>query len=180
VRLAEHKARQVLTYVHSRSRRPSGAAMRMVRLSRDASKQDEARELLAPVYRSVEPRPSSSLIHRQCLDRSFLFAKPTTSFARSTDGDRLLTAIIDQQICLMLHDGERVSWTWLWGFPNREVPMCVTSAFTMSDRGRRRSATSSPPATLARTRGGFAASEQANQAVYVLPGTELSLHSFAQ
>ena len=51
------KARQALTYVHSRSRRPSGAAMRMVRLSRDASKQDEARELLAPVYRSVEPRP---------------------------------------------------------------------------------------------------------------------------
>ena len=106
--------------------------------------------------------------------------KPTNSFARSTDGDRLLTAIIDQQICLMLHDGERVSWTWLWGFPNREVPICVTSAFTMSDRGRRRSATSSPPATLARTRGGVAASEQANQAVYVLPGTELSLHSFAQ
>jgi hypothetical protein len=33
--------------------------------------------------------------------------KPTTSFARSTDGDRLLTAIIDQQICLMLHDGEK-------------------------------------------------------------------------
>jgi hypothetical protein len=30
------------------------------------------------------------------------------------------------------------------------------------------------------TRGGVAASEQANQAVYVLPGTELSLHSFAQ
>jgi len=48
----------------------------MVRLSRDASKQDEARELLAPVYRSVEPRPSSSLIHRQCLDRSFLCANP--------------------------------------------------------------------------------------------------------
>ena len=73
---ADHKARQALTYVHSRSRRPSGAAMRMVRLSRDASKQDEARELLAPVYRSVEPRPSSSLIHRQCLDRSFLCANP--------------------------------------------------------------------------------------------------------
>ena len=71
-RLAEHKARQALTYVHSRSRRPSGAAMRMVRPPRDASKQDEARELLAPVHRSVEPRPSSSLIHRQCLDRSFL------------------------------------------------------------------------------------------------------------
>jgi hypothetical protein len=33
--------------------------------------------------------------------------KLTTSFARSTDGDRLLTAIIDQQICLMLHDGEK-------------------------------------------------------------------------
>ena len=30
-------ARQALTYVHSRSRRPSGAAMRIVRLSRDAS-----------------------------------------------------------------------------------------------------------------------------------------------
>ena len=36
--------------IHSRSRRPSGAAMRMVRLSRDPGKQDEARELLAPVY----------------------------------------------------------------------------------------------------------------------------------
>ena len=33
--------------------------------------------------------------------------KPTTSFARSTDGDQLLTTIIDQQICLMLHDGEK-------------------------------------------------------------------------
>ena len=33
--------------------------------------------------------------------------EPTISFARSTDGDRLLTAIIDPQICLMLHDGEK-------------------------------------------------------------------------
>ena len=33
--------------------------------------------------------------------------KPTISFAPSTDGDRLLTAIIDPQICLMLHDGEK-------------------------------------------------------------------------
>jgi hypothetical protein len=127
--------------------------MRMVRLSRDASKQDEARELLAPVYRSVEPRPSSSLIHRQCLDRSFLFAKPTTSFARSTDGDRLLTA--DQQICLMLHDGEMGKLDLVVGLSQWEVPICATTASTMSDRGRRRSATSSPPATLARPRGGL-------------------------
>ena len=33
--------------------------------------------------------------------------KPTTSFAPGTDGDQLLTTIIDQQICLMLHDGEK-------------------------------------------------------------------------
>jgi predicted ATPase len=51
VRLAEYKARQALTYVHSRSKRPNGAAaMSMARLWRDQGNRDEARELLAPVY----------------------------------------------------------------------------------------------------------------------------------
>ena len=106
--------------------------------------------------------------------------KPTTSFARSTDGDRLLTAIIDQQICLMLHDGEKGKLDLAVGLSQWVVPMCATTAFTMSDRGRRRSATRSPPATLARARGGLQHSEHAKLPVCVLPATELSLHSFAQ
>jgi hypothetical protein len=105
--------------------------------------------------------------------------KPTTSFARSTDGDRLLTVIIDQQIWLMLHDGEKGKLDLAVGLSQWVVPMCATTAFTMSDRGRRRSATRSPPATLARARGG-AASQHGKLPVCVLPGTELSLHSFAQ
>jgi hypothetical protein len=128
--------------------------MRMVRLSRDASKQDEARELLAPVYRSVEPRPFFP--HSSTMPGPELpMRKPTTSFARSTDGDRLLTVIIDQQICLMLHDGEKGKLDLAVGLSQWVVPMCATTAFTMSDRGRRRSATRSPPATLARARGGL-------------------------
>ena len=92
---------------------------------------------------------------------------PTTSFARSTDGDRLLTAIIDQQICLMLHDGEKCKLDLAVG-----LSQCQIAA----GEGRRK-LTTRDFGTGTR---GFAASEQANQAVYVLPGTELSLHSFAQ
>ena len=98
--------------------------MRMVRLSRDASKQDEARELLAPVYRSVEPRPFFP--HSSTMPGPELpMRKPTTSFARSTDGDRLLTAIIDPQICLMLHDGEKCKLDLAVGLSQNGRSRCV-------------------------------------------------------
>ena len=80
--------------------------------------------------------------------------KPTTSFARSTDGDRLLTAIIDQQICLMLHDGEKGKLDLAVGLSQSGGSDMCDSAFTTLDRGRRRSAISSTSATLARASGG--------------------------
>ena len=106
--------------------------------------------------------------------------KPTTSFARSTDGDRLLTVIIDQQICLMLHDGEMGKLDLAVGLSQsggsdvcdyslhnvRSRPAKVGDKVTTRDFGTG-------------TRG-FAASEHAMLPVCVLPGTELSLHSFAQ
>ena len=106
--------------------------------------------------------------------------KPTTSFARSTDGDRLLTAIIDQQICLMLHDGEKGKLDLAVGLSQSGgSDMCDYSLHNVRSRPAKvgHKLTTRDFGTGTR---GFAASEQANQAVYVLPGTELSLHSFAQ
>ena len=106
--------------------------------------------------------------------------KPTTSFARSTDGDRLLTAIIDQQICLMLHDGEKGKLDLAVGLSQSGgSDMCDYSLHNVRSRPAKVGDQLTTRDFGTGTRG-FAASEQANQAVYVLPGTELSLHSFAQ
>ena len=106
--------------------------------------------------------------------------KPTTSFARSTDGDRLLTAIIDQQICLMLHDGEKGKLDLAVGLSQSGgSDMCNYSLHNVRSRPAKVGDKLTTRDFGTDTRG-FAASEQANQAVYVLPGTELSLHSFAQ
>ena len=106
--------------------------------------------------------------------------KPTTSFARSTDGDRLLTVIIDQQICLMLHDGEKSKLDLAVGLSQSGgSDMCDYSLHNVRSRPAKVGDKLTTRASGTGTRG-FAASERANQAVYVLPGTELSLHSFAQ
>ena len=152
--------------------------MRMVRLSRDASKQDEARDLLAPVYRSAEPRPffphSSTMPGPELPTR-----KPTTSFARSTDGDRLLTVIIDQQICLMLHDGEKGAGLGCGAFPMGGSDVCDYSLHNVRSRPAKVGDKVTTREVGTGTRG-FAASEHAMLPVCVLPATELSLHSFAQ
>ena len=97
--------------------------------------------------------------------------KPTTSFARSTDGDRLLTAIIDQQICLMLHDGEK-------GKLDLAVGLSQSGGSDMCDHSLHH--VNSRPAKIGdrlTTRNfglgtrGFAASEDANLAICVLPGS---------
>ena len=106
--------------------------------------------------------------------------KPTTSFARSTDGDRLLTVIIDQQICLMLHDGEKGKLDLAVGLSQSGgSDMCDYSLHNVRSRPAKVGDKLTTRDFGTGTRG-FAASEHANQAVYVLPGTELSLHSFAQ
>ena len=94
--------------------------------------------------------------------------KPTTSFAPGTDGDQLLTTIIDQQICLMLHDGEKGKLDLAVG-----LSQCQIAA----GEGRQQA---HHPQLWHGARGGFQHSEHANLAVCVRPGTELSLHSFAQ
>jgi hypothetical protein len=83
------------------------------------------------------------------------YVQTTTSFARSTDGDRLLTAIFDQQICLMLHDGEKGKLDVAVGLSQSGgSDMCDYGLHNVRSRPAK-SATSSPPATLARARGGL-------------------------
>jgi hypothetical protein len=84
--------------------------------------------------------------------------KPTISFAPSTDGDRLLTAIIDPQICLMLHDGEKCKLDLAVG-----LSQCQIAA----GEGRQQA---HHPRLWHGARGGFQHSEHANLAVCVRPG----------
>jgi hypothetical protein len=106
--------------------------------------------------------------------------KPTTSFARSTDGDRLLTVIIDQQICLMLHDGEKGKLDLAVGLSQSGgSDMCDYSLHNVRSRPAKVGDKVTTRDFGTGTRG-FAASEHAMLPVCVLPATELSLHSFAQ
>ena len=149
----------------------------MVRLSRDASKQ----ERLASFSLRSTAQSNRGRVLPSFIDNAWTGASYAYSFARSTDGDRLLTAIIDRQICLMLHDGEK-------GKLDLAVGLSQSGGSDMRDyslhnvRSRpagegRRELTTRDLGTGTR---GVAASEHANLAVCVLPGTELSLHSFAQ
>ena len=96
--------------------------------------------------------------------------KPTTSFARSTDGDRLLTAIIDQQICLMLHDGEKSKLDLAVGLSQSGgSDMCDYSLHNVRSRPAKVGDKLTTRDFGTGTRG-FAASEDANLAVCVMPG----------